>query len=381
MLAGLLLAAMATLGWAMDVMVEGSAPIRNGDLGQARELAIRRALSRASESRGVVISSQLSVRPGEVSESAQMRSSACTQDNEVVSERIEEGALTVTVRVTLDGDGGCSAGCQRSYINKLVVTGFAFEFPEHVLPSEDTWVANQTGRALARAVAKQRRLLTEADGSAFPYITPSQAPAPLVGAKDKETLFSTLARQYRGQYVLSGVYRDFEISGGRWSQQSRRIEIEAFLHDGANGAVLARRTFLGVATGQVHILNKPSVGSPAFYNGDFGRAWGKVIGEIASWATGQATCLPFVTRVLKVEKASIYVDNGSESGLSVGDTLNLHLWQEPPVKSLSETILGQEKRAGGTAVIKSIYPNFAIMELIETASSAKVRAGDLFYSQ
>lgn len=380
-LTGALLALTATAAWCLEAVAEGSAPIRNGDRGQAREQALRRALARAAESRGVTISSQLSVRSGVVSESAQMRASACIQGNEILSERVSDGELTVTVRVTLDGDDACTARCQRSYTNKLVVTGFAFEFPEQLLPSEGSWVANQTGRELARIIVKQRRLLAEADGSAFPYTAPSRAPEPLMRAKDRETPFAALARQYRGQYVLSGIYRDFGISDSHRIQQHRRIEIEAFLHDGANGAVLARRTFFGQVTGQVRILNKPTIGSTEFYNSDFGQAWGSVAHEIAGWATQQAACLPFVTRVLKMEGPAIYVDNGSESGLSVGDTLNLQQWREPPVKSHSERTLGQEKRARGTAVVTAIYPRFAVLELIEATIPPKIHPGDLFYRE
>ncbi|MFZ2852521.1 MAG: flagellar assembly protein T N-terminal domain-containing protein [Rhodocyclaceae bacterium] len=384
-LTGVFLALVVTAASALDVVVEGSAPIRDGDVGQARELAVRRALSRAAESRGVAISSQFSVRQGEMSESSQMRASACTRNNEVLNERIAGGELTVTLRVTMDTDGGCAASCQRSYINKVVVTGFAFQFPEQILPGEDAWIANQTGRELARAITGQRRLLVEADGSAFPYLSPSRAPEPLVGSKDRETLFSSLARQHRGQYVLSGIYRDFGITTSKWLPawlaDRRQIEIEAFLHDGVNGALLARRTFSGQASGRVQIQNKPTIGSAEFYRGDFGQAWGKVLGEIAQWTTEQATCLPFVTRVLKVEGASIYVDNGSESGLSAGDTLRLQTWREPAVKSLSEEVLGQEKRARGTAVIKAIYPRFAVLEALDAAALPQVRPGDLFYSE
>lgn len=384
-LAGVVLALAASAAWGLEVVVEGSAPVRDGDLGQARDQAVRRALSRAAESRGVVVSSSVSVRPGEVSETAQMRASACTRDNEVLNERVAGGELTVTVRVTMEADGGCAAACQRSYTNKVVVTGFAFQFPEQILPSEDAWIANQTGRELARAIVGQRRLLVEADGSAFPYLSPSRAPEPLVGTKDRETLFSSLARQHRGQYVLSGIYRDFGISASQWLPawlaDRRQIEIEAFLHDGINGALLARHAFSGQATGRVLIQNKPTIGSAEFYRGDFGQAWGKVLEEIAQWTSEQATCLPFVTRVLKVEGASIYVDNGSESGLSMGDTLRLQTWREPAVKSLTEEVLGQEKRARGTAVIKAVYPRFALLEVVDAAVLPLIRPGDLFYSE
>lgn len=372
---------LATGSWAVDVVVEGSAPVRDGDLGAARELATRRALARAAESQGATVNSQILVRQGVALESAQVRASACTSDSHVIGESVRDGELTVTLRVTVSTTDSCSSSCQRGHVNKIVVAGFALEFPQQLLVSEKSWLANHTAVELARMIRKHQRLLADADGTSFPYVSPTRAPEPFLRKSDVETPFAALARAHRGQYVLSGVYRDFGLRGKPWGAKSRRIEIEAFLHDGANGALLAKRSFTREATGEVILSDTPTIGSSEFYAGDFGRVWGVQLDDIAQWAEEKVACLPFIARVVKTDGSLIYIDAGAESGLSAGDTMNLHVWRESGVRGVTELVLGQEKNVRASGSVKSVYPRFSIVQLIEAPKVLEIRIGDLLYSK
>lgn len=377
---GIWLAFLST-AWGKEVVVEGSAPVRGGDMGQARELATRRALARAAESHAAAINAQTNVRTGVALESVLVRAAACTQDVQVLDEKLANSELSVTVKVTVLDGGSCRSSCQRSYTNKIVVTGIAMEFPEQKLPEERSWLANLTAIELARMLGRHRRLLADHEGRAFPYKSPARAPEPRLFPQDRETLFSVLASKYRGQYVLSGIYRDFGLRGSAWGKQTRRMEIEAFLHDGANGAVLARRSFVREASGAVILADRPVIGSAEFYAGDLGRAWGALLDDIARWTEEQAACLPFMARVIKNEGKLLHIDAGAESGLSAGDTLNIHNWLEPPVRETTGLALGREKTARATASIKHVYPRFSIMELIEAPPGLEVKVGDILYAQ
>ena len=175
--------------------------------------------------------------------------------------------------------------------------------------------------------------------------------------------------------MLAGVYRDFGISG-----RTRRIEIEAFLHDGANGAVLARRTFSRTAKGNILLGNSGPIGSPQFYADDLGRAWGALYADIAAWVEASATCLPFMARVLKIQDGQLQIDAGAESGLSAGDTMSLHQWKEPPVRGEDNLVLGREKFVKATVRIRSVYPNFSIGELVEAPKKLEIAPGDVLYA-
>lgn len=369
---------------ALEVVVEGRAMVRGGDVPQARERAMRSALARAAESRAATVNAKSIVRPDAILEVAQVSASACTKNAQIVSEAVANNEITVTVRVTLDEAGDCQATCQSSYINRLVVTGFPLEFPEQLLPGEG-YLPFPTAVAIARKLTQRGRLLVNHDGGAFPYQSPTTAPEPYFRTGDKETLFATLAKKHRGQYVLAGVYRDFGLRQKQlwtsWITETRHMEIEAFVHDGATGALLARRRFSAEAEGWVRLINKPSIGSAAFYETDLGRTWGALLDEIAHWAEDRVACLPFMARVLKTENHLLYLDAGAEAQLSVEDTLYLHTWQEAPVRAMTQLPLGQEKKVRGTVRLKNVYPKFSIAEPVEAITGSEVRPGDLFYAQ
>lgn len=372
------------LSTATELLVEGSALIENGDLGQARELATRRALARASEQKSVNISASTTVRPDAVFDTLQVKSSACTENTELLSEQVNGKELTVVMRVTFGNGPECMPACRGAYTNKLVVTGFAMEFPEQKLASEPPRLSQLTAGELARKIRLNRRLLVDFKSDAFPYLAPARAPEPYVPPNGTETFFATLGKNHRAQYVLSGIYRDFGIKGllpflPMPLMETRRIEIEGFIHDAITGEMLVRKTFVREAKGSVRLNNSPSVGSEAFYHGDLGKAWGSALEEIAAWADAQAACLPLSARVISVTGKTMHIDSGAESGLSVGDTLNLHTWKEPPVLGMNGAFLGQEKRLRATASIRAVYPKFSVIEVSDFPKGLVVKPGDILY--
>jgi hypothetical protein len=367
---------------AREIVTVGSAPVRSGDVGQARELAFRRALARAAESESATVHSQSVVRTGSVTESTQLRTSACTGSSQIVKETLTDSELTVTVAVSVLSPGSCPVVCQSNYVNKIVITDFRFEFPEQLYASEKENLKYKTAGEIARFIRQGQRLRAEFDAMNFPYASPDVAPELSMRKAEVETPFAIIARNHRGQYVLSGVYRDIGVRIDRWNRQLRRIEVEAFIHDGANGALLDRRTFVSEAAGMAVLSEGAPLGSPGFYQSDFGKVWGDVIDKIARWTEERVTCLPFIARVIKVEGDLVYIDAGAESGLTAGDTLNLHAWRKGDVRSVNNIHLGVEKDFRSGASLKSIYPQFSVLQIFQNLNSpTNVSVGDLVYSQ
>ena len=374
--------ALATVCAAREVIAVGSAPVRDGDVGQSRELAVRRAMARAAESENAMVNSQSLVRPGLVLEATQMRASACTGNSQLLKETVVDNELTVTLAVTVLEPGACAAVCQTSHVNKIVVADFGFEFPGQLFASEREHLKYKTAGEVVRFLRKGQRLLSDSDGMVFPYVSAAAAPEPFMQKAETETPFARLARTHRGQYVLSGVYRDIGVRMDRWNRPARHIEVEAFLHDGANGALLDRRTFSADAAGVAVLSDINPLGSAGFYQSDFGKVWGEVLDKMARWTEDKVTCLPFISRVIKTEGDYVYIDAGAESGLSAGDTLNLHTWRKSDVRSGENIHLGAEKSFGATASVKTIYPQFAVLQIIQKPIPSKgIQVGDLVYSQ
>lgn len=373
---------LATVSTARDVIAVGSAPVRDGDVGQARELAVRRAMARAAESESAMVNSQTLVRPGLVLEATQMRASACTGGSQVVKETVEDNELTVTLAVTVFEPGACASVCQSSYVNKVVIADFGFEFPGQLFALEREHLKYKTAGEVARFLRKGQRLLSASEGMAFPYVSAAAAPEPYLGKAETEMPFARLARSHRGQYVLSGVYRDIGVRVDSGNKPVRYIEVEAFLHDGANGALLDRSTFSAEASSVAVLSDTNPVGSAGFYQSDFGKVWGGVLAKMARWTEERVSCLPFVSRVIKLEGELVYIDAGAESGLSAGDTMHLHAWRKPDVRSSENMHLGAEKKFEATASVKSIYPQFSVLQIVQKPHPSKaVQVGDLVYSQ
>jgi hypothetical protein len=101
---GFLLCALLSPSWtlAQEVVVEGQASIRNGDMGQARELALQRALGQAAASGSARISSVAQSQPGTVQDSTRLSATACTKSSRILGESINGDQLTLSVAVTLD---------------------------------------------------------------------------------------------------------------------------------------------------------------------------------------------------------------------------------------------------------------------------------------
>lgn len=365
-----------------EVIVEGRAPIRGNDVGQAKELATRRALARAAETQSANVTAQTILRDGAMTEMTQVRASACTENSQMLSESVNGDELTVRMQVSVREPGSCQQSCSQATVNRVVIAGFSVEHPEQILRGENSWLTNLTPLELSRWIDKRRRVLTTHDATTFPHVSPGRAPQPNLTTTDVETPFSVLARKHRGQYVVSGVYRDLGLVDKGIFGTTRRIEVEVFIHDGVNGSVLERKTFSSIARGDVLMTARPVVGSAEFYRTDLGRVWGRIMSEIADWTTEKTRCLPFVTRVLKIEGSNIYLDAGADSGVSVGDSLLLHTWRQPvtPVRA-NGVVLGQEKYSRATATIRYRYPEFSVAEFVDVDQRIELAPGDLFYAQ
>ena len=360
-----------------EVVAEGAATIENGDVAGARELATRRAVAHAVESKGAMVSAQTTILPGVALESAQMRASGCATQTIPLGEAIRGNELTVSVKVFVASGEACARTCQRSTINRIVVTAFAIEFPEHSPPVEGGAITTLTAVELARFINARKHLLAVFDSTYFPYTSPSRAPEQQGSKTDQSLATAILAQEHSSQYVLSGIYRDISVS---WN--TRHIEIEAFLHDGANGSVVARRTFSRTGSNGAVFGHGVPIGSTRFYADDPGRTFGSIFSEISAWVDLSAGCLPFIARVLKVqEENQLQIDAGAESGLSIGDTMSLHQWKEPPVRRSEKNVLGREKFVRATVRIRAVYPNFSVGELLEAPKGLRVVPGDLLYAE
>jgi hypothetical protein len=389
-----------------EMIVEGRALVGQEGLDVAREVAIQRALTRAAELRLTQVGIQSGAQENTASGTMLAGTSACARRAELLSENDENGELVVRLKVQVDacpvssggdeGDEGENGACEKTHLNRLLVTGFAFEFSEQLL---EEWngrllpdvnlqrVETQTATELSRALERGEQARAVFEGNVFPYVSPARAPILRVSAGNSEMPIVALARKRQAQYILSGIYRGFGQEGELPTRHGRSIEIEAFLHDGANGAVLARRTFSARISDRIHpdtasVFNTPAIGTRAFRETSFGQEWMALIDDIARWAGARTSCLPFIARIVKVEGRLLQLDAGAESRISSGDTLTLRVLREPPASGFSAPRLpGQEEPVDATVVIRAVHPASSVAELVGAPEALNVSPGDLVYTQ
>lgn len=374
------LAAFTETIYAKELIVEGTAVIKDGDIGQAREIARERAFGLVAESGVSVINAATESRPGSLIERVSVESSICVDSSRVVGETIADGQLHLKLAVDIRSGGLCLPKCRPAYANKMIVAGIPLEFPQQLERGESSTVAYATSVELSRKIRHRDQIPVEAAETIFPYASPGRLPELLWRPGVPEAPIAEVTRRHRAQYVLAGVYRDFTRSR-RFLNEERQIVIEAVIHDGANGAVLASRRFTARAEGDVALRDSPAIGSAAFYATDLGRSWGELIDDVANWATETANCLPFFARILKIERNKILLDAGVEHRIANGDIFRVQTWRDESINTSDGTPIGREKLLGGKFAVTAVYPRFSIAELAETGFNSPPRPGDLLYLQ
>lgn len=368
---------------AADIVATGSATIVNGDVRLARMLAYRDALMQASAQQSSRISASSQMSQGQVIDTLALSTSSAISAAQIIDESISGDSISVTVRASLQE--GAAGTCNSGLLRKLLVTGLYFQHPEQLDAHEAGGYPWLLPMEVRKSLGANARVLAE-HSSANIYISAQRAPLLRVNEDSGDFQAVALARQYRAQYVLSGVIREFGAdsgvpalrlaTAGLLGKEQRSIVVDAYIHDGLSGTVLATKTVTVLAQGDIHLRRGMVFGSAEFYKTDLGQSLREVITQLAQWAETTVACKPFSARVLKVEGKRIFVDVGAESHLAIGDVLSLfNVSRDSRIKSSSGELLGEERRPAASLTITAVYPQFSVGQ-VDAAPRLPIQAGD-----
>lgn len=394
---------------------EGMASLEVGRVA-ARQAAIEDALRQiAITHQGGLQGSSQAADGTVVAESLMLGPVSLPGKTRVLSETQRAGMLIVSVEHDTDPplpaaqQAGATAGgasCQRSALppgrflaRRIVSTYFSVQQPTQAsdLGGIASWFPSQLARKL-----NQQRDVQALDASQMSLFPQGQVQEPWQAV---ETV-RDIGRRESVQFVLAGrivdtavtrkeprpiafdqrndtdqgVYYTGPLSGllGLSIQPvpvQRRLIVEYWLYDALSGGVLLREQLTREARGNVSMASMHLFDTGTLASSDYGRLIEQTVGEIAAKVRDTMQCLPFSSRVARVEGDKVYLEAGALDGLALRDRLLLYKPRPASeVRRMDGQVLGVPEQVIGDLEIVQVQPRLAVGRMRN--SSLKVEAGD-----
>jgi len=203
---------------------------------------------------------------------------------------------------------------------RVLVTAFPLQRPEQIRHGEYMGWPQATAEVLAATLERGGRLGAVGAPERFPFATADAAPEPERDAANLPRLVEWTARA-DAQFALAGVFRDFGMARNEFLIPERHMVAEAFLYDGRDGRLLARREFAWKLPLSQDLPRKALPGTREFATTRIGQLYLALIDDMARWAEESLACRAFPLRVTKVEGRRVHLDLGGAHGIAPGMAL------------------------------------------------------------
>ncbi|WP_166263899.1 flagellar assembly protein T N-terminal domain-containing protein [Marinobacter caseinilyticus] len=328
-------------GVAQAVVLEGTgqAVIQGDDLDQARTQARRAALRDVALQYEARIASEETMENGVLTDSRlTVASQARARDVRVVNEVRRGNLLRLTIRADMSAGQACGAGEAARMKKRVAVTGFPILYPDQARIGR----IGDAGEVLPQTL--QATLQSEGSLQIF-GATRLQLFGDLLnaptrqGADNRLTNVTELAKELDVQFVVAGVIRELAIDdptawgSSVWRQMQRGVGLanrnrqfvaDLIVFDGFSGSPVYRERFAAQGSWNTDLRSTVGFGSPGFLETDYGKAVGRLMGEMSAAVTEALACQPFITRITRVEGQNVTLASGALAGIRPGDELQLY---------------------------------------------------------
>jgi len=350
------------------VEATGSAVISHGAVGAAREMATKDAMRQAMLQSGALVDMFAASSANVLTiESSSVAAAGTVEKVQILDEWVDNEVLHVRIRALVPADKIRAASPAARYRKKVVALQFDVDHRLHIqdLPN----IELEWPRELLRRLESSGHYLGTA---ATQYMASTTRP----GLRfDDPSVYTLMADKAGAQIVLSGVIRDMGVTES-WLRNSRKIEVELFVHDGVSGARLARHKFSENVAASSYFPDGTELFSSAdFMRTEYGSALDRILTRQVEMVEADLRQLPFTARVLKIDGKKIYFNAGTTSLVEMGDELMTYKLGSNPVLDRNNKVLGFQETPVATLSVVQIQPQFAIGEL--EIEDSKLIAGDL----
>lgn len=385
--------AVKTVATENSITVEGQAVIKNGAQLLARKQAIRDAIREASLTNNSQLSSHTRVNNNSIAlDTFSLRTAALVKQTKVIDEWIEKDIYYVRAIIQLTNDPSCTP----IYRKKIVATAFPFSHPSHTSLSESNDLSPGIPREITNLLAQSGNYLARNKTHTVLFQQADLAPELQENHPYQASEIINLARNNQAQFVLSGVIRDLDSADRHYTRgagvfawlgsfssyysNSRTITIDIYVHDGYTGALLFQHRYkdtVDSSFSSIWVPDNVMVGSIDFKNSATGNVITKIINKTAPEIDSSLSCLPFYTRILKIEGNKIFIDAGAQEKINQGDQLIVYR-SSGAIHALDsdQEIVGLYKEAAGVLTITEVSPLFSVGELEAPPYMLGVEVGD-----
>jgi hypothetical protein len=301
----------------------GQAFIEQGNIAQARHLAIEDAVKRAALVAGARISSTQQVINGVLqNEQLGISSQGELKQLQLMTENQHANMLTVTVRVDIEPD---VSTCQGNSYRKPVLLSQI-----QLLARQDAIYGQLFTLGQDATVQLERHLR---DYSPAALIKPMQQSVnlPQLMYPDTERLFSQ-----GNNYMLLARINDLSLgqtTSRFWQpeQKERFFAIDISLYDLFEQTVVYQQEYRTSALWHYDSKNTPMSHSQAFWQLPYGQKIDHVLQSIAEDVQQTLQCQPLLSSIRQVNNNQVMLELGKRHGLNSGDELQLFLLQRHPI--------------------------------------------------
>jgi hypothetical protein len=266
--------------------------------------------------------------------------------------------------------------CADGLTRRVLVTAFPLQRPEQIRHGEYMGWPQATAEVLAATLERGGRLGAVGAPERFPFATPDAAPELERDAANLPRLVAWMARA-DAQFALAGVFRDFGAARNEFLVPERHMVAEAFLYDGRDGRLLARREFAWKLPLSQDLPRKALPGTREFAATRIGQLHLALIDDMARWAEESLACRPFPLRVTRVEGRRLHLDLGSAHGVVPGMALQDWRPGDPPPARRPGSFPPGARQA--FAIVKETAPHGSVAEIPPQRNPPTPLPGDLLY--
>lgn len=300
----------------------GQAVIEQGNIAQARQVAIEDAVKRAALLAGASVNSSQQVVNGILqSEQFGISSQGEIRQLQLMTENQRGNMLSVTVRVDIEPDISVCQG--NTYRKPVLLSQIQLKARQDAIYGQLFDLGQDTTTVLERH-------LRDYSPAALVQPMPQIVNVQQLVYPDTDRLFSQ-----GNQYILLAQINDLSLghtTSRFWQdeQKERFFAIDISLFDLFEQTIIYQQEYRTSASWPAGRNNTPMSHSQAFWQLPYGQKIDQLLQAVAEDVQQQLQCQPLLSSIRQVKNNQLMLELGKIHGLTVGDELQLFLLQRHP---------------------------------------------------